>query len=484
MPISTIDQLSHDLIQARLLTQQQIDDALIQVGTSSRTADDLLKVLEQRGVLTSYQVGRIRQDAADELVLGNYKIMYRNASGSFARVFRASRLSDGETFALKVLRRRWADDPRMVAEFQREAEMCQKLRHRNIVRIDEIECERGYHYFVMEFVQGGNLKEFLQMRRKLSALDATRIAFDAAQGLAYAMAQGVTHRDIKLTNILMGMDGVAKLVDFGLGGADDSGDFESEDSEANARALEYGAIEKLPGARRNDPRSDLFFLGAVYYELLTGQPPWPPTKSPDERRMTTRYTNIRPVQSIEPTLPRRVCEIVDRLLHPDASQRYQSPAEVSADLRKALDELDDSKPTPARNQASSNGQPTILCVESRLKQQDALRHYLSKHGYRVMLVGDAQRGISRLNQNPPDCLILMGDSIGNDIGEVFQQAVAEADQKSVFTIAVLSEKQHALAKKLKSIDRARVLIQPLKLRELRETIEEGVGAKKPSSSTT
>ncbi|WP_166820429.1 serine/threonine-protein kinase [Thalassoroseus pseudoceratinae] len=476
MPITTIDQLTHDLIQARLLTQQQIDDALIQVGSRSQTPDDLLKVLEQTGTLTSYQTGRIRQDAADELVLGNYKIMYRNASGSFARVFRASRLSDGETFALKVLRKRWADDPTMVAQFQREAEMCQKLRHRNIVRIDEIEAERGYHYFVMEFVQGGNLKEFLQMRRKLSALDATRITLDAAQGLAYAISQGVTHRDIKLTNILMGMDGVAKLVDFGLGGDDESGDFESEDSEANARALEYGAIEKLPGARRNDPRSDLFFLGAVYYELLTGQPPWPATKKPDERRMSTRYTNIRPVRSIEPTLPNRVCEIVDRLLHPSASQRYQTAAEVSADLRKALNELDESK--PANNKATSNGQPTILCVENRVKQQDALRQYLSKHGYRVMLVGDAQRGISRLNQNPPDCLILMGDSIGSEIGEVFQQAVSTANDQSVFTIAVLSEKQQKLAKKLKSLDRARVLVQPLKLRDLRATIEEGVKAKK------
>ena len=483
MPITTIDQLTHDLIQARLVTQQQIDDALIQVSSRTRTPDDLLKALEQSGHLTSYQTGRIRQDAADELVLGNYKIMYRNASGSFARVYRASRLSDGETFALKVLRKRWADDPMMVAEFRREAEMCQKLRHRNIVRIDEVQSERGYHYFVMEFVQGGNLKEFLQMRRKLSPLDATRVALDVAQGLAYAMEQGVTHRDMKLTNILMGMDGVAKLVDFGLGGADDRGSFTSEDSEANARALEYGAIEKLPGSRRNDPRSDLFFLGAVYYELLTGQPPWPPTKNPEERRMTTRYTNIRPVRSVDPMLPNCVGEIVDRLLHPDANQRYQKPAELSLDLRRAINQLDETKATPTGQPAGSNGQPTILCVESRIKQQDALRQYLSKHGYRVMIVGDAERGISRLNTNPPNCLILMGDSIGNDIGEFFQQAVEKAAEKSVFTIAVLSEKQQQLAKKLKSMDRARVLVQPLKLRELRETIEEGVqGKKEPSGS--
>src|SRR5262245_29731918 len=258
MSAPKVDELCRMLVRLQLVSEQQIEICLEQLGRKTFQPDDLLKCLENKGLLTSYQVGRIAKDEIDGLVLGRYKLMYRNASGSFARVYRACDLRTGKMVGLKVLRQRWSEDTKAVAEFHREAELGKTLKHENIVPIYEVGESNGQHYFAMEFVEGGNLRDFINIRKKLSPLEATKCLVEMTEGLNYAFLKGSTHRDLKMTNVLMSSQGIAKLVDFGLAGIADD---ERSGGESSQRALEYATLEKNTGVPRNDSRSDLYFLG-------------------------------------------------------------------------------------------------------------------------------------------------------------------------------------------------------------------------------
>ena len=457
------DTLSQVLVRLRLLTPPQANEAMTEVGPRHADADDLIEILERRNLLTSYQSSQLRRGETDALVLGGCKLLYRNASGSFARVYRAESIADGRMVGVKLLRQRWANDPQTVSQFHREAELCKRLRHKNIVPIYDVGRQNSHHFFTMEFVEGGNLKDFINIRGKLSPEEATRYARDMAEALEYALRQGITHRDMKLTNVLLSTEGVAKLVDFGLAGND--GIQALGDDEASQRALEYAAIEKGTGAPENDPRSDLFFLGAIYYELLTGVPPYPRTRSRDERRRLTRYSNLRPLTDVEPDVPEDVARIVARLLMINPNERYQSPSELITDLRVV------QAGGTSHAVAEDEHPPTVLCIENRPKQQDILRTYLAKHGFRVLLLGDVHRALNRLKTNPPDCVVMMGPAVGSDIASAYDTLVQISRRTSLTGILVLSRQQSHLEEACAPTGSTRVMMQPVTMRQLRKQIQ-------------
>jgi eukaryotic-like serine/threonine-protein kinase len=468
----TLEELQKLLVRLRLVEPEQLEDFRSRLPPGDDRAGDLLRALESRHLLTPYQVSKLQKGESDALVLGNFKLLYRNASGSFARVFRAASLTDGRMVGLKVLRQRWAVNPRIVRLFRREADLGMKLIHEKIVPIYDVSSQGDSHYFTMEFVEGGNLRDFLNIRKKLSAIEATRCLIDLADGLDYAARMGVTHRDLKLTNVLMTTKGVAKLVDFGLAGD------EVMDSEAGGdslqRALEYATLERGTNAPPNDPRSDLYFLGGIYYELLTGVPPYPRTHSREERKQFTRYSSIRPIRSLDPNVPKGVVEIVERLMKIQPEQRYQTAGLVRTEALAVLAELEGrTRPAPAAaEEQPRNGKaplPTVLCIEHRLKQQDIIRDYLSRRGFRVLLFNDVRRALSRVRTDPPDCVVLIGDSIGEEIVDVYDQIRGLNGERFV-NIAVLAERQAALRSQLEQTRTSRVMVQPITLRELRREI--------------
>lgn len=510
MPFRDAEELARRLVAMRLVSPARMDDALTRLGRRTAAPAQLLSALLDSADLTSYQVERLKKGNTDGLVLGGCKLLYRNAAGSFARVYRGARLSDGRAVAVKVLRQRWANDKQTITLFHREAEIGRKLKHPNIVPIHDVGSEGEFHYFTMDFVEGGNLRDFINARGKLDPLEATRYVRDMAEALEYALSKGFTHRDLKMTNVLMSSRGVASLIDFGLAGDETVlGKIAGREMQ---RALEYVTLEQGTGAPRDDPRSDLYFLGAIYYELLSGQPPYPPTKSREERMQLSRYRNVPPIRTVAPELPQSVVEIVSRLMQFDPDRRYQSPTHALVDLRAAISHLEngsytftapplpngtersrsevDSSATadarspvvagdPANADIAARGEsgedpavPTVLCIEDRRKQQDMLRDYLTRHGFRVLVVGDVQRGLARLKTNPPDCVVLMGGSLGDGLVAAFNRAVREGEGQGVATIAVLAEGQAPLRELLPAGELTRVLAQPIKLRDLRSEIHQ------------
>jgi serine/threonine protein kinase len=329
------------LVRKRIVTEEKVKECLGGLPKGDSQVAAFLNRMAEHNYLTPLQIERIKLMDYDSLVLGGNKLLYENAAGSFARVYRAEKIDTGEMICLKILRQRWAEDPDTVTLFKREAEMGKKLKHANIVPIYKIGFEDGSHFFTMEFIEGGNLKDFIRIRGKLIPREAIRYALDISKGLEYALALGFTHRDLKTTNVLLSSQGVAKLIDFGLASDEDDS---KKQSDAQVNALEYNTLEKGTGAPRNDPRSDLFFLGVILYELLSGHAPYESTKDRNERKRIGRYTAIRPVELVERSLPKFVTDVVDRLIHANPNERYQTPTEAVRALQEVLGRLGETPP--------------------------------------------------------------------------------------------------------------------------------------------
>jgi tRNA A-37 threonylcarbamoyl transferase component Bud32 len=461
------------LTELQLVEPRQLEACRRAIGTHL-TSERLIDELEAQTFLTSYQAGRLRDGETDALRLGRYKLLYRNASGSFARVFRASSIDDGQVVAIKLLRQRYADNAHIVQLFQREGQLGQRLKHKNIVPIYEVACDGNQHYLTMEFVEGGNFRDFLRIRQRFSSAEATRYVLDVAEGLEYASTLRLTHRDLKLTNVLLSAQGVAKLVDFGLAGQDRA--LAALEGEMD-RAIEYATLEEGSEAPPNDPRSDLYFLGAIYYELLTGTPPYPHTKNRDERRQFGRYRNVRPIRTVDPSLPSSIAEIVTQLMHTNPNERYQTPTQVIADLRRVLgmtaaEAAPSSSPTDVAASAPPSASNMVICVEGRPVQQNALRDYFTRHGCRVVLVADPMRALLRVEREPPRGLVLIGDALGEHVAAVFQKAVSRCKPTGTPVVLVLSQKLAQLREKIADQPGAKVLCDRVSLRDIRLALEE------------
>ena len=469
MHFLSLQNFQNYLTKSKLVESAPLQECMVRLQSRGQSIDGLIQELENRHLLTPYQVAKLRKRDLEGLLLGRFKLLYRNASGSFARVFRGCSIDDGTMVGIKVLRTRWAEDPRKVALFKREGELGKRLKHKNIVPIYEVGSDGNQHYLTMEFVEGGNFRELLKARGKFSPAEATRYAIDIAEGLEYALSMGLTHRDMKLTNVLLSSQGVAKLVDFGLAGQDAS--MKSIDEEVD-RAVEYATLERGSGAPDNDPRSDLYFLGAIFYELLSGKPPYPPSKVKEDRRQYSRYSEIRPLREVDPTLPENLTRIVDQLICVNPFDRYQTPTELLRDLRATLGDQPANGGTTTQATGKS-ASPTVLCVEERVRHQDSLRQYFSKHGYRVLMLGDFQRALSRLRSDSPKGLIIMGATLGTDAQAQFEKALAACRTAGTSVVFVLSKHQQDLISKISNTDHSRILFDhPVTLRSIRQALED------------
>ncbi|WP_437186193.1 protein kinase domain-containing protein [Planctomicrobium sp. SH668] len=468
VPVSAAD-VAKTILELRLVGPRDLQLAMNSLG-SNASGQDLLQTLERQQLLTPFQSKKLETGDTSILVLGGCKLLYQNAAGSFARVYRACRVDNGQMIGVKVLRERWANDKDTIQLFMREGEIGKRLKHPNIVPIFEVGKTDKHHYIVMEFVEGGSLKDFLKIRGKLTAEESLRYTLHISLALDAAIAVGMTHRDMKTSNVLMSAHGVAKLIDFGLA-ADDINLNGSSNGDL-AQALEYSTLEKNTASNKNDPRSDLFFLGGILYELLTGQPPYPRTKSREERKDFNRYRNIVPVEQIDPSLPLKVCQIVNKLLQVNPASRYQSARETAEAIIAVLKELGHPVPTLPGTSAIEADAKVILCVENRPNRQDLLREYFSKKGYRVLLLGDLDRALARLKTMTPTGIILFGDSLGNRIAEGYEQAMSLTAGQNVSVMMVLGDSQKEIASQISTKDpRGTILHQPVSLRDLRTTLE-------------
>ncbi len=218
---------------------------------------------------------RLRQAAGDLDVdtLGQFAIVRKIGQGGMGSVWLAHG-PDDSTVALKVLPADVARKRPLLTRFFREAQAAMKLEHPNIVRGVAFEEDGGRYFYAMEFVPGKSVRDMILESGPLAPGEASRIVMQTARGLAYAHEQGVIHRDIKPSNILVTREGVAKLADLGLVRRADPDLTALTPSGVGMGTPSYMAPEQIRDARRADARSDIYSLGATWYHMVTGQPPF------------------------------------------------------------------------------------------------------------------------------------------------------------------------------------------------------------------
>ena len=459
------EEFAHRVFDLNLVNQRDMNSVWAELGSRNVAAEELQRVLLRRELLTNYQVDRLARGERTGFFYGDYKVLYLVGAGSFARVYRAVHKETGKVVALKILRKRFSEDPAVCEQFIREGEMGAKLRHPNIVPIYEVSSNRKAHYMVMDFIEGRDLREFVRIRKKLSPDEALKFSIDIAAGLAYAAEFGIRHRDLKLSNVLMSSTGRAQLVDFGLAAV--SGEIDDESDGLNPRTIDYAGLERTSGVRKDDPRSDIYFAGCMFYHMLTGKPPLSETKDRSQRLSKTRFENIPPINELEPDLPHRVVQVVKKAMELNAKRRYQSPGEYLADMQLCAKRLHTSEAELAMLEEGADR--AVMIVDSNPEMQDAFRKGLKKVGYRVLVVSDAARAIDRCDTNDKvaDCVVFGCHSLGRSGLDAFNKFAELDNTKDTPAVLILADKQAELANDAALGEKRVIAKLPLKMKQFR-----------------
>jgi CheY-like chemotaxis protein len=453
-----------------LLTEEQLIAAWEEVGRKCADPQLLLFALERKGSLTPFHTSKLLKGDTDGYFLGGYRLLYKIGSGSFGRVYRADEPRSGRIVAVKVLRRRWSEDEQKIELFIREGKVGMTLQHPNVVEIINVGQDpvTGVHFMVMEFVEGGNLREILSSCKKLDTPKALKLIEDAAAGLAHAFTKGLTHRDIKLTNILVSSQGTAKLVDFGLARL-----FANEDEEVD-RTVDYAGLERLTGVKMGDVRSDIYFLGAVLYEMLAGRPPLDPTRDRHARMHPRRFTDVKPLTREDVDAPAAVLQLVDTMMSLEPQRRYQTPSQLVEAIRSVRREMEGGGAGAAPTQVG------VFVVESDERLQEAIRAKFKEQGYRVFMAIDPVRALDRFRQNPFQGLVIDAGTAGEDGVFVFERIMNDADKigAKLGGILILNEDQADWQLRVKPHTTSAVLIRPVTLKQLNRKLRELMGLEK------
>jgi serine/threonine protein kinase len=457
MPDIDANTLGTDLIRIGLITETQLQTALEHFGGRPADGEKLLLFLERKGFITPWQTSKIVKGDREGFILGGYRLLYKIQSGSFGRVFRGQEVNTGRVVAVKVLRRRWSDDQQRIELFQREARVGMSLQHPNIVEILAMNRDKAaaQYYIVMEFVEGGNLREILAIHKKFEPLKAVKIIEDAGNGLAFAHSKGVTHRDMKLTNILISSGGTAKLVDFGL--AKIFSAMAGSDEEKVERTVDYAGLERKTGVTAGDIRSDIYFLGCVLYEILAGRPPLDMTRDKHARMNPQRFDNVAPLGRDEVQGPPSLFRLVETMMDINPARRYQTPAQLLESVRAVRRELEG-----LASGKGPSGPRGVFVVESDARLQDHVRDKLKDLGYRVFLASDPAFAFDRFRQQPYDGLVVDARTTGEDGLLFFDRIAAEADRQGIALggVLILSREQADWSSRVKQRPRTMVLTDP------------------------
>lgn len=491
----TAEQIAQRIEDLNLVTDRQLQEVWSALGRRDVPADEFLQQMVRRDYLTNFQVERLLKGERGGFFYGPYKVLYRVNSGSFARVYRSVHKDSGKVVALKVLRRRYSDDKNFVEQFLREGEMGRALRHPNIVPINEVHSQGTNHFFVMEFVEGGNLRDLLRIRKKLPPALAVQLMIDVANGLSYAFQKGLCHRDLKLTNILVSSRMQARLVDFGLAAADEKR-VEDEDlaNVENPRTIDYAGLERSTGVRKDDLRSDIYFCGCILYHLLAGEAPLAETRDRVQRLSRQRFFEVIPLRKREPSVPRTVAAVVNKAMELDPEKRYQTPAQFLLDLKLAAerlqradadetDEAGDDEDLDAEHLATQaerdrmaaqlipmSERQAVMFVESSTRIQDLVREGLKSFGYRVLVLSDPERALGRFDEHerPAQAVVFSAGHLGRAACDAFEQFVGGDHTRQIPVVLWLGERQRW--KCPVPLAEHQVVTSIVKLRDLRELL--------------
>jgi len=263
--------------------------------------------------------------------IGSYGLGEALGSGGTSSVFRAVHLESGHEVALKILPSYMARNPTVLKRFVGEVRSAESLQHPNIVSIYDRGSEDGRYYLVLEYVEGGDLHDYVQRRGPLPVDEAVGLIAQAARGLEYAASRGVVHRDVKPSNLLRTPLGEVKITDLGLAVRPEAEDERVTREGTTVGTVDYMAPEQARDSRATSVRSDIYSLGCTLHYLLTGRPPFPGGDLTEKLTKHAR-TPAPDVRERRPDVPPAIADALQRMLAKRPEDRYASYAELLAAL--------------------------------------------------------------------------------------------------------------------------------------------------------
>lgn len=267
--------------------------------------------------------------------IGVYKILARLGEGGMGKVYQARHPSLGKDVALKVLPVERANNPRAIARFKQELLANGALDHPNIARAHDGGEVDGWHFLVMEYLNGLDLSNLVRAHGPLSVADACEIIRQAALGLQHAYEQGQVHRDVKPSNLFLTTAGEVKVLDLGLAllmeEANENRD-KLEERDQLIGTLQYMAPEQLENGHCVDIRADIYSLGATLYKLLCGRAPFSSKqyRTNSQLREALAEGSATPITTQNKNVPKELASVLAKIMAKDSQERYLSPAEVAS----------------------------------------------------------------------------------------------------------------------------------------------------------
>ncbi|MBO2944975.1 Stk1 family PASTA domain-containing Ser/Thr kinase [Paenibacillus sp. F411] len=263
---------------------------------------------------------------------GRYKVIERIGGGGMALVYKAQDILLNRHVAIKVLRQQFVHDEEFIRRFRREAQSAASLSHPNVVSIYDVGQEDDVHYIVMECIDGNNLNEIIKERAPLQVDEAVRIASQICDALEHAHQNQIIHRDIKPHNILIGRNGRVKVTDFGIARAVTSTTITQTGSVVGS--VHYFSPEHAKGVATGE-KSDLYSLGIVLYQMLTGRLPFL-GESPISVALKHLQEEFEEPKEVNALIPQSVENVILKSMRKNPQERYQSAEEMLQDLETCL----------------------------------------------------------------------------------------------------------------------------------------------------
>jgi serine/threonine protein kinase len=304
---------------------------------------ELARLLIRGRLLTVFQAGQLLQGKWRGFTLGKYQILERLGAGGMGIVYLAEHRFMRRRVAIKVLPTALAEQPWFLEHFYREAQAVAGLDHPNIVRAHDIDHEGRLHFLVMEYVDGSSLQQIVSNNGPMDFRRAAHYVRQAALGLQHAHERGLVHRDIKPGNLLLDRHGTIKILDLGLASclseikgvkvtARRNGERHRERDRRIVGTDDYLAPEQIVNSDDVDSRADIYSLGATFYFLLTGGPPFDEVSLPHQKLIWHLTRRPKPIRERRPDVPEALDAFITRMMAKNPWERPQLPIAVAEAL--------------------------------------------------------------------------------------------------------------------------------------------------------
>ncbi len=333
----SIDQLGKAIVASGLATADELKSlwTSLSVAEKPKDSETFASLLVKHGKLNEFQSQELLSGSTTPLVLGDYVLLGKIGAGGMGQVFKAQHRHMKRLVAVKLLPAAVTKDEATVKRFQREVEAAAKLSHPNIVHANDAGVQRGVWYLVMEYVEGRDLSALVKERGPLAVNEAVDCILQAARGLAFAHGKGVIHRDIKPANLLLGNDGIVKILDMGLARIETEGNAATQAELTGTGTImgtvDYMAPEQGMSTKHADARADIYSLGCSLYYLLSGKATY--DGETVAAKLVAHHTHPIPdLAKVQADVPPPLEAIFKKMVAKRIEDRYQTMSEVIADL--------------------------------------------------------------------------------------------------------------------------------------------------------